>query len=1372
MIARRTRVRHLCLAAAFATLLAGRAAVVLADVGDPFDDALFGRRMRIAFSGFSGPTPLTNFPALVVLNTGISNFSYGHFLANGADLRFTDSSGRELAFEIESWNPTGNSFVWVKVPMLRSRGEYIDAYWQNSNASPPSYTTNGTAWESGFVGVWHMGGTNATDSTARRNNGTAGGGGVSTVAGLAGAALAFSGSSYVDINYVANDVLANGMALELSAWVKTTDPDGSSGTGHSVISAARYAATSAGRQRKVTLAIGPSPTPGNGEPCVIDGLSTVEADSSVSVADGSWHHLVYVRDGTGTDTSRLYIDGVERAVHTANFSLATNDLWSLGQSILTGVRGRYFLGTMDEVRVSSVVRSPAWVKACADTMRTSAGFATYGSVEKQPSVRAVSPRDGAVVGSTAPNVEIEFSRAVQGVDQTDLVLDGPAAAGATVGPPSDLGANVWRFPLEGLVDGALRLSLAPDAGDIQDLGGLDLSNLVWNYLIDTTRPVVTSWTPAAGSAIRTPLLDIGIGFSELVKSVDATDLALSGEPAVTASVGTPAYSNGVWHFPVSGLLQGALTASLAQAPGSIEDMAGNTLSNVVCGYLIDFLPTVTAKSPLPNSFVSSNMTVDVTFSEPVQDVDMTDLVPSGSAATNARVVSATSAGGSTWRFEIRGLATGLLNLTLAGHTGDIRDFTGNDIPAVTWRYWADLVPPGTNWFSQVDAGLTPLHDGCLAWGDYDADGDLDLLLSGTGNGDTTVVHRNQGLGVFTNAQAGLPHLHDSMAAWGDYDRDGDLDLVLSGVDAGLGGHTFLYRNDTGRFTLLPTGLPSRALNGSWSWGDFDNNGDLDLWFLGDWYSWSGVCVNGGGSFSSRALGISWGYWDGNAEWGDYDNDGYLDIVLMGYSQRDDTPVSCVRPNNGGTSLGEPVSLASVAHGKVTWGDYNADGYLDILLTGNTKKKEASPLGLAKVYRNNRDGTFTEVDTSLVAIFDGDAAWGDFDNDGDMDIAMVGNNGTNLVGSVYRNDREVFFPVAELPGLQDASLAWGDYDNDGRLDLVLMGEDESAARMTLLFHNNSPTSNSCPEQPSGLSVHAIATDAVRFTWQPAADAQTPGAGLTYNLRVGTRSGAGDAVPPMSLTNGRRLLPGRGNANHRLYQTVKGLRTGTNYYWSVQAIDNGMAGGAWAEEQVFRMPFTITSVAGAHGRVSPLGSIWVTEGGSTNFVATADRHYHIATLLTNGYPDTMACERTAYTAYWHNVVANGTVAVSFAENLATNRTPEWWLAQYGWSNDFDAAALADRDEDGMAAWAERVAGTDPTDARSCLAISAFSNVPPLRVYFHSATGRVYRLQYRQDIATGNWHALPGQTNAVGTGGRSWLDDTNPAGPRCYRIGVDLP
>ncbi|MHC4500439.1 MAG: Ig-like domain-containing protein, partial [Planctomycetota bacterium] len=104
-----------------------------------------------------------------------------------------------------------------------------------------------------------------------------------------------------------------------------------------------------------------------------------------------------------------------------------------------------------------------------------------GGIVTPPTVIYVDPCSGFVIGRPNVDIEVAFSEIVVGVDASDMVLSGDAAAIASVATPSDQGGNTWRFPVTRLVEGTLDVSLAPDGGDIEDIAGNDLANVMWSY---------------------------------------------------------------------------------------------------------------------------------------------------------------------------------------------------------------------------------------------------------------------------------------------------------------------------------------------------------------------------------------------------------------------------------------------------------------------------------------------------------------------------------------------------------------------------------------------------------------------------------------------------------------------------------------------------------------------------------------------------------------------------------------------------------------------------------------------------------------------------------------------------------------------------
>ena len=149
----------------------------------------------------------------------------------------------------------------------------------------------------------------------------------------------------------------------------------------------------------------------------------------------------------------------------------------------------------------------------------------------------------------------------------------------------------------------------------------------------------------------------------------------------------------------------------------------------------------------------------------------------------------------------------------------------------------------------ASAVVTDVSSGSVAWGDYDGDGDLDLVVTGRGAGSIRVgeVYRNDGAGGLTLDEAASAVIADvtgSSVAWGDTDGDGDLDLVVTG--GGLfSGFGAVYRNDgAGGLTLdeAASAVVADVGGSSVAWGDYDGDGDLDLVVSGDGQSSPGCCI--------------------------------------------------------------------------------------------------------------------------------------------------------------------------------------------------------------------------------------------------------------------------------------------------------------------------------------------------------------------------------------------------------------------------------------------------------------------------------------------------------------------------------------------------
>jgi hypothetical protein len=271
----------------------------------------------------------------------------------------------------------------------------------------------------------------------------------------------------------------------------------------------------------------------------------------------------------------------------------------------------------------------------------------------------------------------------------------------------------------------------------------------------------------------------------------------------------------------------------------------------------------------------------------------------------------------------------------------------------------------------------------------------------------------------------LPEDMGSGAGFADYDNDGDLDLYivnnpgpLNAIVTQKSPGNVLYRNNgDGTFTDVTkaAGVGDRGYGMGCVFGDYDNDGDLDLYVTN--YGPNVLYRNNGdGTFTdvTKAAGVGDARWGTGAVFGDYDNDGDLDLYVPNYVEYDLRKLEAPQKLSMQYGRAAPSAL----------NPYLFDGQDNVL------------------YRNNGNGTFTDVTKELGVASSGgrslQAIFTDFDLDGDLDLYVANDLSPN---SLYRNNGDgTFTDVSDESWAADVrgsmGLAVGDYDGDDDLDLFI------------------------------------------------------------------------------------------------------------------------------------------------------------------------------------------------------------------------------------------------------------------------------------------------------------------------------------------------
>jgi hypothetical protein len=347
--------------------------------------------------------------------------------------------------------------------------------------------------------------------------------------------------------------------------------------------------------------------------------------------------------------------------------------------------------------------------------------------------------------------------------------------------------------------------------------------------------------------------------------------------------------------------------------------------------------------------------------------------------------------------------------------------------------------------------------GCV-FVDVNNDGYLDIFLDN--NNSSNKLWINNGGTSFTESGAawGVNYIGPGRGvSAADFDNDGNVDIMIGNYNAPLK----LYKNTGSSFTdyTSTAGINFTTWGGTINWLDYNNDGKADVILGNDGVpyhynylfrndnltSFTNVAYSAGITDSTSTLTIASA---------DYDNDGDLDI-FCGTQTTGSPGTDFLYRNIGNGTFTDVTSSSGLIVYSYSWGadwnDFDNDGNMDIYIANSN--------GPNQLFRNNGNGTFTDVSVQY-GVADPTSSfscgWADYDNDGDLDIYVA--NASSGVDKLYRNDGSIFTNVADSVGTNDtrhsSAISWGDFNNDGFMD-VYLNNNGSENR---LYKNNAGNSN--------------------------------------------------------------------------------------------------------------------------------------------------------------------------------------------------------------------------------------------------------------------------------------------------------------------------
>jgi hypothetical protein len=650
----------------------------------------FGYYKTITIDHTKVPADLSNFPVLVSLSgdtdLGTRCIQSGSYL--GFDVVFTDSTGdTALNFERETFAINGGACTavfWVKKDLSTGSDTVIRMYYGNASQTTDPQTSNGGTWDDGgnnyYKGVWNLNesGTGAAgnykDSTSNANNSTNTGSQPSRVAGKISYGQSFNGSQYITFSDANSLDLTTGMTIEVwyyqssaNPYARFVDKGGS---------AYCFLQGSSNRLR----------FEGN------IGAGSVSYNSTGSYALNQWNHIAVTYNGSNLI---FYINGAASGYNNQTGNIGTNTtLLSFGAN---SGQGNTLVGSLDEIRISSVGRSAQWIATEYANQNDPSAFFTLGAETAasgdEPTTLSLSSTVAGTGSSTATITVTTFQPLASTVSATGLITANIIEYSQVGSSFSGTGLLTSNAALNKIVSSIISgeglqtsniIALEQISSSISGTG-LETANLIELSQITssiaglglaTVNPMEISFISSnvSGSGSETAnliLLSSSVNLSSIVVGSGSQTANINEFSFITSSVsgsGSETCNASVNKMISSSVVgSGELTANIieyAYILSSIVGTGSQTATMNVISNSVDLSSTVVGSGlvtaiPLTHNYISSNVAGSGAISATIslnQSIS-SDVSGSGSSSANATILEIISS-------MVAGIGLSLANMTI------------------------------------------------------------------------------------------------------------------------------------------------------------------------------------------------------------------------------------------------------------------------------------------------------------------------------------------------------------------------------------------------------------------------------------------------------------------------------------------------------------------------------------------------------------------------------------------------------------------------------------------------------------------------------------------------------------------------------------